>query len=92
MVTERHGRFYLRIPELNLISEGRDFAAAYAELDAARRTLVDRHAAIGAAMPPPRDIAVRRALADRIMPFMLKAAAVAVVGSTLVIACAVAAN
>lgn len=92
IVTKRDGRFYLRIPELNLIVEDRDIAEGYADLEAARRALIQHHTTIGATVPPPRDIVVRRALVERTMPFLFKTAAVAVVGSVLIIATAVAAN
>lgn len=92
ILTEQNGRCYLRIPELNLIVDCPDVTAAHAELDAARRKMVERHAALGLKMPPPRDARLRRDLSERVMPFMFKAAAVALVGLVLVISSAVAIN
>lgn len=92
ILTRRNDRFYARIPELNLVAEGEDAASAHAALDADRQKLVDRHLALGLPVPPPRDVRIRRDFVERILPFLVKAAAVAVVGSFLVIAIAVAIN
>mgnify|MGYP006273798627 CR=1 FL=1 len=92
LVTECHGRFYLRIPELNLIVDGPDVASAYTELDLARRRLIERHEAIGATLPAPRDTRLRLMLVERIAPFALKAAVVALVGVALLISSAVTVN
>lgn len=92
IVTERHGRFYLRIPELSLIAEGPDIATAHAALDQSRRQLIERHEAIGAAVPAPRDVRLRRTLIEQVAPFALKAALVALVASTLLISSAVTVN
>lgn len=90
IVAERHGCFYLRIPELNLIVEGHDVAGAYTELERARRQQSERYRAIGAALPAPRDTRLRQMLVERIAPFAFKAAIVALVGAALLITSAVA--
>jgi hypothetical protein len=88
IVTERHGRFYLRIPELNLIADGVDVATAHAALESARRHLKEKYAAVGEALPPPRDVRLRRTMAEQVTPFLLKAMAVALAGAILMISAA----
>ena len=90
ILTELDGRCYLRIPELSLIVDGPDVASAYAKLGDARQKLIEHHAALGVTVPPPRDVRVRRQLAEQVMPFMFKAAAIAIVGAMLVMSTAVA--
>jgi hypothetical protein len=92
IVTERSGRFYLRISELNLIVDGSDVASAHAALAVARHAQVDRHAALGLPLPLPRDAQVRRELFDRVVPFMLKTAAVAIAGGVLFVCAVVSIN
>jgi len=92
ILTERDGRCYLRIPELNLIVDGPDLASAHAELEEARRQMASRYAAIGQPLPLPRDVHFRQAMRERLTPFMLKAAAVALVGSILMVSAAVVVN
>jgi hypothetical protein len=92
ILTERDGRFYLRIPELHLIAEGPSVATAHAELEEARGKLFERYATLGIDVPPSRDVRVRSAMREQVMPFALKAAVIGLVGSVLVISAAVAIN
>lgn len=77
IITQRGGRFYARIPELNLIAEGETAASAHEALEADRRRLVERHMALGVPLPLPRDVGLRREWRERVVPFAFKAAIVA---------------
>ncbi len=89
IASQRDGRFYLRIAELNLIVDDSDLLAAHARLERAKCDLFERSATLGIGVPAPRDRSFRRELRAATLPFLVKAAAVALVGATLVIAAGV---
>jgi hypothetical protein len=89
VLSQRDGRYFLRIPELSLIVEDYDLAAAYAKLETVKQDLFARSAVLGVAVPPPRDVTLKREFWASTLPFFAKAAAVAVVGGILLVSAGV---
>lgn len=92
IASQRDGRFYLRIAELNLIVEDADLLGAHVRLERAKREFFERSAALDVAVPPPRDIALRQDLRRATLPFLIKTAAVTLMAAILIVASAVAAH
>jgi hypothetical protein len=89
IVTRRADQFFLRVPELQLIVEGADLPTAAKALEESYRSTASRHEAVGASLPVPREMQVRRELLDKSLPFLLKAGAVAVAGVLLICAASI---
>lgn len=92
VLSSRGGRYYLHVRELSLIAEGSDLSEAHAALEAARRDLFRKAAVLRTPLPLPRDAVERRKLRAEIVPFLIKCAAIAAVGSILIVASGVAIN
>lgn len=79
VLCQRDGRYFLRIPELSIIVDDYDLATAHARLESAKQDLIAKSAALGVAVPPPRDVRLKREFWASILPFFAKAAAAAIV-------------
>lgn len=92
IVRYREGRYFAWISELNLVAEADSAAAAHSALEELKRDLLAKLQKLAVAPPLPGALAERRALRAAIMPFLIKAAAVAAVGSILLVSGGVALN
>lgn len=92
IVKERNDRYYLYIPELNIIVDDVNIAAGYDKLTRAKSDLIEKYAMLGMDAPPNRDQASARRMRTTLLPFFLKCAAVAATGSVLIIAAAIGVN
>lgn len=69
VLSQRDRRYFLRIPELNLIVDDYDLTAAYARLETAKQDLFARSATLGIAVSPPRDLTLKREFWASTLPF-----------------------
>lgn len=84
---ERDGTFYLHVPDLRFIVEGKTLAEAYDRLAARKREYFEHQLTLngGRDVPEPQDTAARTDLRNAIRPFLIKSAVVAFVGAFLIV-------
>ena len=88
LVHQDDGKYFLEIPEVQLVVEGDSLDEAHGRLEAAKRETFERFIKIGRAkrIPLPGAEQRRRELKDALTPFFIKAAVVAFIGVILIIA------